>query len=138
MSVVDAFCEAFVEITPERPVDVAALYAPDVVFEDPVHRIEGRDALASYFRKLDGNLRYARFEVTDRLEADGRAALAWTMRLRLRVGPRREVVMPGTTWLRFGERIHHHHDDFDLGALVYEQVPLLGTVVRAVRRRMAR
>jgi hypothetical protein len=58
------------------------------------------------------------------------------MSLELRRGPRGAIVVPGVTLLRFGDRITHQRDHFDAGALVYEHVPLLGALVRLVKRRL--
>jgi hypothetical protein len=58
------------------------------------------------------------------------------MKLELRRGPRQPVVVPGMTYLRFADRISYQRDHFDAGALVYEHVPLLGWLIRLLKRRL--
>jgi hypothetical protein len=129
------FQRAFHELRPEAAFPYTELYAPDVVFEDPLHRAEGLDAVRSYFERLNANLVVCRFEYEPTFHDHSRAVLPWTMNLELRRGPRR-VTVPGVTLLRFGDRITHQRDHFDAGALVYEHVPLLGALIRLVKRRL--
>ncbi|MEO0605146.1 MAG: nuclear transport factor 2 family protein, partial [Myxococcota bacterium] len=130
MHPVDRFRESFANFDPATPFPVEQVYAPDVTFEDPAHRIDGREALAAYFARLDRNLKAARFTFHHDVRGDSVAALSWTMELHLRVGPRRPVVVPGTTWVEHDAHlVTSQRDHFDLGAMLYEQVPVLGTLV---------
>jgi hypothetical protein len=47
-----------------------------------------------------------------------------------------EVRLPGASHLRYDRLITAHRDYFDAGAMLYERLPLLGPLVRAVRRRV--
>lgn len=135
MHPVDRFREAFANFDPTVPFPVDEVYAVDATFEDPAHRVEGRQALAAYFAGLNRNLRSARFTFHDDLRDEGQCALSWTMELQLKVGPRGPISVPGTTWLHHdGRFVLEQRDHFDLGALVYEHVPLLGSLVRTIRR----
>lgn len=135
MHPVDRFMAAFSAFDPTRPFPVDEVYAPDVRFEDPAHLVEGRQALLAYFARLNRNLRQIRFDFDEPLRADGRAALAWRMTLSLKVGPRKPVEVVGASFLAHDDAfVTHQHDHFDLGALVYEHVPLLGSVVRGLKR----
>lgn len=131
------FREAFAAIDPARSLPVADLYDPDVVFVDPFHRIEGRDALGAYFDRLGRNVRTCTFAFHDTLCGERSVALRWTMRLELRRGLRAPIVVDGTTWLTLGTLAATHTDHFDAGALLYEHVPLLGGAVRVAKRAMA-
>ena len=112
------------------------IYAPDVVFEDPLHRIAGLDALRDYFARMYQGVESIRFEFGAVLHSADEAMLTWTMHMRhRRLRPRETLALPGATHVRFGGRVHYHRDYFDAGALLYERLPLLGGVVRAVRNR---
>lgn len=113
------------------------VYDPRVVFEDPLHKVEGLDALTAYFERLYTGVESIRFEFGDVVEGRGQAMLTWTMYMkhrRLRRGE--ELDLPGATHIRFGRQVEYHRDYFDAGALLYERLPLLGGVVRAIRRRV--
>lgn len=126
------FKQVFSRLTPETVMPVAELYAADVVFEDPVHRMAGRDALAAYFARLNARIESAEFVFDDEVIADGRAALTWTMTVRTR-RPRQTIVVPGASVLRFDERIRSQRDYFDVGAMLYERIPVVGWALRQLK-----
>ncbi|MFQ2322395.1 nuclear transport factor 2 family protein [Aeromonas dhakensis] len=115
------------------------VYANEVVFTDPAHRIEGLAALTDYFAALYQRLAYCRFVITSQLQQGRQAWLGWTMTFshpRLRGGA--PVMVEGATHLEFDEagKVCQHRDYFDLGAMLYEQLPLLGSVVRTIKGRL--
>ncbi|WP_421220524.1 nuclear transport factor 2 family protein [Aeromonas jandaei] len=115
------------------------VYAEQVVFTDPAHRIEGLVALGDYFAALYQRLAYCRFVITSQQQQGRQAWLGWTMTFshpRLRGGE--PVTVEGATRLEFDEagKVCQHRDYFDLGAMLYEQLPLLGPVVRTIKRRL--
>ena len=134
--VVQLFKDSFLELRPETDLPYEKLYEPDVVFQDPLRRTEGLVALRNHFQKLNRNLKVARFQFGPTFVQGTEAALAWTMTLELRRGPRRPIVVPGITHLRFADRITYQQDHFDAGALIYEHIPLLGSVIRWLKRHL--
>ncbi|MFV3351214.1 nuclear transport factor 2 family protein [Aeromonas veronii] len=115
------------------------VYAEQVVFTDPAHRIEGLAALGNYFAALYQRLAYCRFVITSQQQQGRQAWLGWTMTFshpRLRGGE--PVTVEGATHLEFDEagKVCQHRDYFDLGAMLYEQLPLLGPVVRTIKMRL--
>ncbi len=55
------------------------VYAEQVVFTDPAHRIEGLAALGDYFASLYQRLAYCRFVITSQQQQGPQAWLGWTM-----------------------------------------------------------
>lgn len=115
------------------------VYANEVVFTDPAHRIEGLAALTDYFAVLYQRLAYCRFVITSQLQQGRQAWLGWTMTFshpRLRGGA--PVTVEGATCLEFDEagKVCLHRDYFDLGAMLYEQLPLIGPLVRTIKGRL--
>ncbi|WP_087025002.1 nuclear transport factor 2 family protein [Thaumasiovibrio subtropicus] len=114
------------------------VYDPDVVFVDPAHRIEGLAALEDYFESLYANLNYCEFDVHHFQEAAGKGYLHWTMRFshpRLEKGEARSL--EGCTMLTFaGDKVVKHQDFFDLGAMLYEAVPVVGSIIRHIKARL--
>jgi len=135
---VERFKQVYLELRHDTLDLLDGIYADDVVFEDPLHRVEGLAQLKSYFARMYAGVESIDFDYGEVLAGDAQAMLTWTMRMRhrrLRAGE--ELALPGATHIRFGEsRVHYHRDYFDAGALLYERIPLLGGVVRAVRRRV--
>jgi hypothetical protein len=133
---VQLFQRTFRELRPDSPFPYAELYAPDVSFQDPLTRAEGLDALRAHFDRLNANLRLALFDFQPTLTDGSEAFLPWTMRLELRRGPRGPIVVSGVTQLRFDQRIRYQRDHFDVGELAYEHLPLLGALIRSIKRRL--
>ncbi|WP_347331398.1 nuclear transport factor 2 family protein [Marinimicrobium locisalis] len=118
------------------------IYSDEVVFEDPLHHVEGLAALRRYFAGLVEGLDECRFEFADALTESaagqgGQAVLFWTMHYRhrkLRGGAPLRLV--GSSHLRFTDRVTYHRDYFDAGAMLYEHVPMLGFVIRKLKARL--
>ncbi len=113
------------------------LYADDLFFEDPLHRIHGLPALRTYLARLYAGVIHCAFTFEHEVVAADQAMLTWTMHLaHASVGRGNPVHLPGASHIRFTDKVHYHRDYFDVGALLYERVPLLGAVIRAVKARV--
>lgn len=118
------------------PAALAQVYAPGVLFEDPFRRIEGRDALGNYLQKLYANVEYCRFDFMRHWQDRDSAVLAWNMSLRHpRLNRGREFRVDGASELHFRDKISHHRDYFDSNALLFEQLPVLGSFMKFLKRR---
>ncbi|WP_253446297.1 nuclear transport factor 2 family protein [Halomonas sp. Y3] len=135
----EAFCAFFNKLDKSCTRELYEFYTPDVLFIDPLHRIEGSRALERYFATLYENVTACRFRFHDRQASGQQAFVTWTMQL---VHPRlnggREIEVEGCSQLTFAEdgRVARHRDYFDAAALLYERLPLLGGVIRMVKRRI--
>ncbi|MDZ3992156.1 nuclear transport factor 2 family protein [Pseudomonas sp. Teo4] len=116
-----------------------ALYSPDIAFRDPLHQIHGLPALQAYFAKLYANVQDVRYDFHDADEAaPGRGYLRWTLHFRHpRLAGGGLISLEGCSHLCWTDRVHLHQDYFDAGALLYEQVPVLGSVVGWLKGRLA-
>lgn len=131
-----AFYRDFLAADTDR---LAEIYDPSVIFCDPIHRVEGLDALQAYFEGMRGGLTHCRFEFEAGVQGSDSACLPWVMHYGHRsLNGGRPMELRGCSLLRYGDRIHYHEDFYDVGAMVYERVPLLGAVVRGIKSRMAR
>jgi hypothetical protein len=116
------------------------IYSDDVRFSDPAHSLTGLAALRDYFIELYANVVHIRFDFADPHVCADQVFVTWRMRLRhSRLNRGGEIEVPGISCLHFTDdgRVDEHRDYFDLGVLLYEQLPLLGCVVRAVKRRFS-
>jgi len=115
-----------------------AVYTQDVEFRDPVHTLHGCLALKACFRRMAANLRHYRIRYLDEHIGSESAWLGWEMEIahdQLNGG--KVITLRGMSQLRYTSKVYSHEDCYDLGALLYEQVPVLGTVNRLLKRRMA-
>ena len=112
------------------------IYSDNVIFIDPIHQINGIENLKSYFKKLDGNLIKGSFRFIDESIRDNTAYLQWEMNLHLK-RPRKNVKASGISVLTVEQKITKHRDYFDAGELFYENIPLLGKIIRSLKKKIA-
>ena len=113
------------------------VYADDIHFVDPLHEVRGLVGLERYFGRLYEGVADISFDFHSEVERENEAFMSWTMSMRhKRFRPGEVLTLPGATWIRFDDKITFHRDYFDAGAMLYERVPLLGSFVRSIKRRV--
>lgn len=118
---------------------IDALYTQDIEFRDPLHTILGILALKSYMKNLYANSRDIRFEYTDELYGENWATISWLMHFRHpSLAGGKLISVRGITQIRFTDRIFYHEDFYDLGAMIYQHVPILGRIIRFINQRIGR
>lgn len=118
---------------------IDALYTQDIEFRDPLHTILGILALKSYMKNLYANSRDIRFEYTDELSGENWATITWLMHFRHpSLAGGKLISVRGITQIRFTDRIFYHEDFYDLGAMIYQHVPVLGRIIRFINQRIGR
>lgn len=137
----EAFCTAFNKLDKNCTELLYELYTQDVVFTDPLHRIEGVYALEAYFRQLYENVTACHFDFHERLMQGRQGYVTWTMHLRHpRLANGRLLTVEGCSQLVFAagapQRVCRHRDYFDVGAMLYEHLPLVGSLVRWTKQRI--
>jgi ketosteroid isomerase-like protein len=135
----DALKRAYCSLATGNTAELAPLYSEDVYFEDPSHGIQGKAALVERFHHLYRNVDSCNFKFHQTLDTGGEIFLAWTMILRQRGPKSGEVIrVEGASFLKVrNNRIYYHRDYFDLGAFVYENVPMLGSIIKRIKQRLA-
>lgn len=114
------------------------LYTQDIEFVDPVHKVEGILSLKHYLKKMAENLCHYKIHYNDVLEGENSAYLTWEMEFAhksIRGGD--VITIRGMTQVKFTSRVYYHEDSYDLGALLYENLPLLGGITRSLKGRLA-
>lgn len=126
------FYETF---TPAALPGLDQLYAPDARFKDPFNEVAGTAAIRRIFAHMFATTEAPRFEVTDCIEQGEQAMLGWAFHFALRG---RTLTVRGVTHLRFDAdgRVVLHRDYWDAAEELYEKLPLLGGLMRAIRRRL--
>ncbi len=118
--------------------DLSSIYTQDVEFVDPVHEIHGILGLKRYFRNQCQNLESCRFHYHSELINEDKAFVRWTMKFcHPRIAGGKTIEVPGISEIHFSHRIFYHQDCYDMGGMLYENVPLLGSVIRTLKGRLA-
>ena len=135
-SVVDSLKQTFATADKITADDLTRIYAPDVVFVDPLGRIEGLVKLAHYFSGVYKNVTSCRFDYLDECRMDGKTSIKWDMYFQHpKLAGGSEIEVRGVSLLEFTDKVHYHEDIYDVGALMYEHIPVLGGPVKWLKRR---
>ncbi len=133
-----SFCELYQSFNANTVSKLTDIYSDNVVFEDPVHKIVGLDDLQSYFEGLLTHLSSCQFTIQEVVIVDQQGFISWEMTLtHTKLNKGQPVIVSGTSHLRFTDKVHYHRDYFDMGAMVYSHLPIVGTVISYIKRRMA-
>jgi steroid Delta-isomerase len=130
------YVELFEHLAPERLAELAPLVTEDVHFRDPFNDVRGVAAFTRVLEDMFERTEAPRFEVLH-WTADGHCGyIRW--RFSARVPLLGQWRIEGVSTLEFAAdgRIAEHLDYWDASA-VYARIPLLGALVRGVRRRLA-
>ncbi|MGR5119296.1 nuclear transport factor 2 family protein [Vibrio astriarenae] len=114
------------------------IYHQDVVFEDPAHKMYGLTTLERYFVSMYSNVTDCRFQISSADQVEDRGYIRWLMFLtHPKLSSGKEIQVEGMTFVQFSEgKVIHHKDYFDLGAMLYERLPLLGRVITSIKRKL--
>lgn len=113
------------------------VYADRIRFRDPVHTISGIASLRDYMAAMYDNLTECRFEYLDELIGEQSAYIKWHMMFRHPRFNNRLITVRGITHVQFDEKIFFQEDVYDMGELVFEHLPILGGIIRWIKKRMA-
>ena len=124
-------------LTPERLAGIDAVYAPDAHFRDPFNDVRGIEELRRIFGHMYETLDEPRFVIRDAIAEGDQVFLSWDFLFRMRRFDRREQCVRGGSQLRFAPdgRIADHRDYWDVAEELYEKLPVLGALMRWLKRR---
>lgn len=138
-ALIDRFMTLFNETKPDVDALMEECYSTQVLFRDPLVERRGREALGRYLRDAYGNVTRCEFDYGQPLRSQDSVTIPWTMTLEhRRLARGAPIHVDGITLLQGdGNGIEYHRDYYDAGQLIYENVPLLGSVIRWIRRHAA-
>lgn len=123
-------------LTPSALARLADYVADDVRFRDPFNDVVGRVAMERVLRDMFNRIDDIRFVVRHCLNDSDVCLMAWRFEGRT---PSIALDFDGTSVVRFAQdgRVIEHVDHWDAAGAVYAHVPLVGTVLRGLRRRLS-
>ena len=133
------FVAFFEQLRREDLPRLGRFYAADTRFKDPFNEVVGVEAVAGIFRHMFDTLDEPRFVVRDVIVQGDQAFLAWDFLFRMRRFDRGGQCIRGASHLRFGPDglITEHRDYWDAAEELYEKLPLVGGLMRWLKRRAA-
>lgn len=134
-----AFLDMYTTLRADNLDKLRDVYRHDVQFVDPAHEIHGIDNLTTYFRNLYRNVRSISFSFEEPAITAKGGYVRWRMHLcHDRLAGGRTVEVDGVTFIEMDDEglVYYHRDFFDMGQMVYENVTILGALIRQIKRRL--
>jgi steroid delta-isomerase len=115
--------------------ELAMVYAQDARFKDPFNDVAGVDAIAAIFEHMFDQVGAPRFIVTARMGQGHEAFLVWEFRFMLQ-RLRGEQCIRGASHILFDDTglVAMHRDYWDAAEELYEKLPVLGSLMRWLKR----
>ena len=126
-------------LTPDAVNRIADVYAEDAYFRDPFNEVTGLAAIKHIFADMFVRLHDPRFTIIETIEQENCATLIWDFVFRVKaLKPSLARRIHGSSHVRFGAdgRVNYHRDYWDAAGELYEQLPLVGALMRWLKRRM--
>lgn len=133
-----AYADYFERVSPDNLDEINTLCAENVRFRDPFNDVVGRDQMVRIFAKMYKDVAEPKFEVVDHAISGQRSYIRWIFRfMNKKTG--KPFVVDGMTEVHYDEegRVTAHLDHWDVASQLYEHVPVLGAVLRMIKRRLA-
>ena len=129
----EAILNCIDNLSPSTLDEMDQFYTENSTFQDPFNKVRGRSEIKRLFKdmfKLDD----VRFDVLESIQQDNKAFLTWDMYFTL-YGKQQKI--HGGSYIHFDEqgRVISHRDYWDAAEEVYEKIPLLGGVLRMIKKR---
>ncbi|GJI87929.1 nuclear transport factor 2 family protein [Duganella hordei] len=130
----------FETLTPATVRQIRVVYATDARFKDPFNDIGGHAAIVEVFEHMFVQLDQPRFVVLEQMVRGEQGFLTWELHFRLARWPDRPQVIRGATHVRFNAdgQVALHRDYWDAAEELYEKLPVLGALMRYLKRRASR
>ena len=138
---VSAIVTFFETLTPESVAELGQVYHAQARFKDPFNDVVGVPAIAGIFQHMFVTLKTPRFVVTQQVLQGPQCFLTWEFRFYFRgFGSGTEQVILGASHLVLSNAglITQHRDYWDAAEELYEKLPLLGSLMRWLKRRASR
>lgn len=114
----------------------AELYTADAYFKDAFNEVNGHADIIKIFDHMFKKVDAPRFVVTHSLLQNDDAFLVWDFQFYFKGDKTKIQKIRGSTHLRFSpeHKVEYHRDYWDAAEELYEKIPLLGGLMRWLKR----
>jgi hypothetical protein len=113
------------------------LYSPSIVFKDPIHELKGLELLSVYYANFCKPETHCQFEFINEIVASDQAFFQWKMHYsHPKINAGKQLTLNGGTLIKFNSHIIYHQDFYDMGAMIYQHLPVLGWVIKKINEHM--
>lgn len=130
----------FETLTLDSVAQIDLVYADDARFKDPFNEVRGLPKVRRVFVHMFEQVKNPRFVVTRAISDGNDAFLTWDFLFSMNRSPDEQQVIRGATHIQFAAdgRVAVHRDYWDAAEELYEKLPLLGSLMRFLKRQAAR
>lgn len=117
--------------------DLKSIYTEQVHFKNPFYELDDLTALYRFFRQLYQQVDDPTLLITESVSDQNILYLNWTFRFAFHE-KQETFSIDGLSRMHFDERgkILEHTDYWDAGEHIYETLPLLGTLIRWIKKKI--
>ena len=135
---VERLVQFFEQLQPQDLQRLPEIYAPQARFKDPFNEVQGLTEIERIFAHMFESLDAPHFIVTERIVQDQQCFLVWDFRFRFRrFDTQSWQTVRGGTHLAFNDAglVTLHRDYWDAAEELYEKLPVVGGLMRWLKRR---
>lgn len=112
------------------------IYAADASFKDPFNEVRGLGAITPLFTHMFVQVENPRFVIDTHILQGNQAFITWDFLFNMKRYARDEQCIRGATQLRFNDAglVEMHRDFWDAAEELYEKLPVLGSLMRVLKK----
>lgn len=112
------------------------IYAADASFKDPFNEVRGLTAITPLFTHMFVQVENPRFVIDTHILQGNKAFITWDFLFHMKRYARDEQCIRGATQLRFNDAglVEIHRDFWDAAEELYEKLPVLGSLMRVLKK----
>ena len=134
----------FEHLKPEDVSRLADMYTEDAFFKDPFNEVQGVPAIERIFTHMFDALEAPRFVITQQVQQGAQCFVTWDFLFAMpQLQSGQTLTIRGASHLVLREengrwRVAVHRDYWDAAEELYEKLPVLGSLMRWLKRRANR
>jgi steroid delta-isomerase len=119
---------------------IVQIYTADARFKDPFNDVRGVAEIRRVFAQIATQVEVPSFGVTHSVCQGDDAFLTWDFGFKMKRWREDEQVIHGASHIRFAAdgRVVYHRDYWDAAEELYEKLPVLGSLMRWLKRQAAK
>ncbi len=114
---------------------IAELYDANAHFKDPFNEVKGQQAIMKIFQHMFKQVGSPRFVISQTIQQDADAFIVWDFEFHMK-GNTTPQCIHGSSHIRFNSegKVIYHRDYWDAAEELYEKIPVLGNLMRFLKR----
>lgn len=131
----EAYARFFEELQPETVSQVHYLVSDDVHFIDPFNNVHGREMVEKILHRMFHDVQSPKFKILNLMWSDGLCFMRWDFSCHQKLLG--DWSVRGMTELHFDAegRVSAHYDYWDASTHFYRHIPVVGSLIRMIKKR---